>query len=58
MNIAAGAGGSFLICRTHQAEDSSLEAQLADLKKMGGVLEHHLTGTKAAKTRFEAMVGN
>jgi hypothetical protein len=42
---------------THQAEESSLDAQCDDLKKQGTMLEHHLSGTVNAKKRFEAMVG-
>ena len=54
---------ALVICKTHtptpthQAEESSLDAQCDDLKKQGTMLEHHLSGTVNAKKRFEAMVG-
>jgi len=40
-----------------QAEEDTLDKQIAALKKLSEVLTHHMSGSQSAKRRFEGMLG-
>jgi hypothetical protein len=40
----------------HEADEEVFVTELATLKKLEGLLGHHMTGSQAAKKRFEAML--
>jgi len=45
-----------VIKTAHQGDDEVFDTQLETLKKLTQLLGHHMTGSHAAKKRFEAMV--
>ncbi len=40
----------------HEADEEVFVTALATLKKLEGLLGHHMTGSQAAKKRFDAML--
>jgi hypothetical protein len=44
------------IKKQHQDDETVFDEKLASLKKLSELLGHHTAGSKAAKTRFEAMI--
>jgi hypothetical protein len=44
------------IKKQHQEDETVFDEKLASLKKLSELLGHHTAGSKAAKTRFEAMI--